>query len=231
MINSRKADRTPSSARPAWADQRPRAPRTAPLRVERGASTSDVVVRRNDVKLLRWPAESARRARYKTLGVLRLLVVEGGVPAPICTDIREDWVRAPITDADLRVRVATLRAKAEAYRLPQVDPYGILRFADRSISVSPCETDLLECLIRHFGAVVLRETLQECLPERPTGISRNALDLHIMRLRRRIRPLGLIIRTARGRGYVLDGAEPPQESSMAKVMPLRRRSGSQGVAS
>lgn len=244
---------TTKSARPTWADSGPRAPRLAPVLVERGAYTgnSDGLAkesavdartpRRSDVKLLRWPAESARRARYKALGVLRLLVVEGGVPAPVCTDIREDWVRAPITDADLRVRVATLQAKAEAYRLPQVDPFGVLRFADRSISVSPCETDLLETLIRHFGTVVLRETLQACLPERPTGVSRNALDLHIMRLRRRIRPLGLVIRTARGRGYLLDSAErfraavpgaPGRldDGEPAKVTPLRRHR-RQGVAS
>jgi DNA-binding winged helix-turn-helix (wHTH) protein len=150
------------------------------------------------------------------------LVVEGGAPAPICTDIREDWVRAPITDADLRVRVATLQAKAEAYRLPQVDPYGILRFGDRSISVSPSETDLLECLIRQFGSVVARETLQDCLPDRPGGVSRNALDLHIMRLRRRIRPLGLVIRTLRGRGYLLDAidADPPADRRRLQRRPL-----------
>jgi DNA-binding winged helix-turn-helix (wHTH) protein len=204
---------------------------------------------RSDVKLLRWPAESARRARYKAMGVLRLLVVEGGAPAPICTDIREDWVRAPITDADLRARVATLQA--DAYRLPQVDPYGILRFAERSISVSPSETDLLECLIRQFGTVVPRDTLHDCLPDRPGGVSRNALDLHIMRLRRRIRPLGLVIRTARGRGYLLESidcsqvvdqrrARPraqlgeaglnDQDSPIAKVTPLRRPHSRHGMA-
>src|SRR5262249_55667543 len=146
-------------------------------------------------------------------GVLRLLVVEGGVPAPICSDLREDWVRAPITDADLRARVATLSAKANSNRLPQIDPYGILRFADRSTSVSPTETELMECLIRQFEALVPREELHDCLPERASECGRNALDLHIMRLRRRIRPLGLSIQTIRGRGYMLqvaaDGSATP----------------------
>src|SRR5215207_166243 len=149
---------TTKSARPTWADSGPRAPRLAPVLVERGACTgnSDGLAkesavdsrtpRRSDVKLLRWPAESARRARYKALGVLRLLVIEGGVPAPVCTDIREDWVRPPMTESDLRARIATLLAKAEAHRLPHLDPYGILRFGDRSITVSPTETELLECL-------------------------------------------------------------------------------------
>lgn len=158
------------------------------------------------------------------MGVLRLLVVEGGVPAPICSDIREDWVRAPITDADLRARMATLSAKAEAHRLPQIDPYGILRFSDRSTSVSPTETDLMECLIRQFEALVSREELRDCLPERAGECSRNALDLHIMRLRRRIRPLGLAIRTVRGRGYMLEAAA---DGSAAQSWPRPRRADSE----
>jgi DNA-binding winged helix-turn-helix (wHTH) protein len=141
------------------------------------------------------------------LGILRLLVVEGGVQAPICSDVREDWVRAPVSDDDLRARIAALRVKAEAHRLPQVDPHGLLRFGGRSTTVSRTETDLLECLVRQFGTLVPRATLRECLPERPGGVSRNALDLHIMRVRRRIEPLGLAIRTVWGRGYVLEAAE------------------------
>jgi len=171
--------------------------------------------RTGEVMLLRWPAEAARRARYKAMGVLRLLVVEGGAPAPICSDIREDWVRAPITEADLRARMASLSARADAHRLPRIDPYGVLRFCDRSTSVSPTETDLMQCLIRQFKSLVPRDELHDCLPERAAGCSRNALDLHIMRLRRRIRPLGLIIRTIRGRGYMLQAAtdEPTQTST------------------
>jgi biotin operon repressor len=171
----------------------------------KGRAVEITTLRRSEVKLLRWPAESARRARYRALGVPRLLVVEGEVPAPVCSDLREDWVRAPITRADLRARIAALQARVEAHQRPQVDPFGILRFADRSVSVSPTETDLLECLTRQFGSLVPRQILRDCLPERPGGVSRNALDLHIMRLRRRIRPLGLVVRNVRGRGYLLEG--------------------------
>jgi len=178
---------------------------------------------RGDVKLLRWPAESARRERYRAQGVLRLLVIEGGVSAPVCSDVREDWVRAPISDSDLMVRVATLRAKADAHRLPQVDPYGVLRFAGQTSTVSRTETDLLECLVRQFGQPVPRETLQECLPDRPGGTSRNALDLHIMRVRRRITPLGLVIRTVWGRGYLLEEASAQSEAGDSGDRRKRKR--------
>jgi DNA-binding response OmpR family regulator len=35
-------------------------------------------------------------------------------------------------------------------------------------------------------------------------MTRNALDLHMMRVRQRINALGLTVRTVWGRGYVLD---------------------------
>jgi DNA-binding winged helix-turn-helix (wHTH) protein len=183
----------------------------------------DMTSRRNDVKLLRWPAESGRRALYQAQGVLRVLVVEGGVPAPICSDVREDWVRAPITENDLRARIASLRARAEAHRLPHVDPHGLLRYGGRSITVSRTETDLMEALIRQYGVLVSRETLLDCLPDRPGGTSRNALDLHIMRLRRRIEPLGLAIRTVWGRGYLLAVADA--EPDELGVLPTNAQPG------
>jgi hypothetical protein len=166
-----------------------------------------------EVKLIRWPAESARRDQCRALGVLRLLVIEGGARPPVCADVREDWVRAPITPDDLQARIAALQARAEVHRRPQVDPNGVLRYCGRSITISPTATDLLERLVREFGVMVSRDELRDCLPDRDGGASRNALDLHIMRVRKRIRPIGLVIRTVWGRGYLLEtssgDAAPP----------------------
>ncbi len=164
--------------------------------------------RSKDIRLVRWPAEADRRARYRAMGVLRLLVVEGGVPAPICSDIREDWVRAPISKEDLWARLENLRARAGAHGMPQVDPYGILRLAGRSVTLSRTETDLLDVLIDRFGCLVSHDTLHQWLPGRQGVASRNALNLHIMRIRRRIKPLGLVIRTVRGRGYLIEAITP-----------------------
>jgi hypothetical protein len=59
------------------------------------------------------------------------------------------------------------------------------------------------------GVVAMRgriggSPLRDCLLDRPGGVNRNALNLHIMRLRRRIRPLGLLVRNVRGRCYLLE---------------------------
>lgn len=162
------------------------------------------IVHDTDVKLVRWPADERMREHFKNQGIPVLLVVEAGCHPPICADAREDWIRAPVSRADLEARMATLRAKAWAGRLPEIDPVGVIRYNGRSCAVSPTEADLLQCLVRDFGEVVARSTLLDCLPERPARCQRNALDLHIMRIRRRIGVMGLAIRTVWGQGYLLE---------------------------
>jgi two-component system, OmpR family, response regulator len=160
-----------------------------------------------EVKLVRWPAEAASLARYRRMNVLRLLVIEGMAEPPITADVKEDWVRPPVSKADLLARIAALRARSDVHAGPHVDPVGLLRYGSRSVTLSAIGTALLTRLADDFGVLVPREELLDLLPGNDGD--RNALDLQIMRLRRRIEPLGLGIRTVRGRGYVLmpqDGA-------------------------
>lgn len=157
-----------------------------------------------EVKLVRWPIDTERRNRYRAAGVPRLLVVEAGARPPVSSDLCEDWVRAPVSRDDLRARIAALKAKAESMRAPQVDPSGVLRCGLRSVSLSPAETDLLTVLVDCFGELASKELLGSCLTDRSEHSRRNALHLHISRIRRRIQPLGLAIRTVWGRGYLLE---------------------------
>jgi DNA-binding response OmpR family regulator len=54
-----------------------------------------------------------------------------------------------------------------------------------------------------LGSVVSRSALTRA--GWPSGEpSRNQLDVHVLRLRRRVEPLGLSLRTLRARGYSLD---------------------------
>jgi DNA-binding response OmpR family regulator len=61
----------------------------------------------------------------------------------------------------------------------------------------------MRALLGDAGEVVTRDELAAVgwPDETPT---RNAVDLRVMRLRRRVEPLGVMIRTVRGRGYVVD---------------------------
>ena len=58
-------------------------------------------------------------------------------------------------------------------------------------------------LIERYAAVVSRDQLARS--GWPVGApGRNALDVHVLRLRRRIAPLGLAIKTVRSRGDLLE---------------------------
>ncbi|GAA3640673.1 hypothetical protein GCM10022267_28880 [Lentzea roselyniae] len=84
---------------------------------------------------------------------------------------------------------------------------GILRFRSRSVVLSPTERALVAELLRRFRALTSREDLLLCLPTKD-GDTSNALHLRIMRLRRRIAPLGLVIKTLWNQGHQLGPASP-----------------------
>jgi DNA-binding response OmpR family regulator len=162
-----------------------------------------------DVVLLRWPAESARREELRRDGQPCLLLLEGGVAPPVAgPDDLEDWIRVPAADGDLRARVDGLRRRTEARTepCPMLDDDGVLRLGDRWVSLPPVEARLTAALLERFGAVVSRDSLARA--GWPAGApGRNALDVHMLRLRRRLSPLALAIRTVRSRGYLLERAE------------------------
>lgn len=160
-----------------------------------------------NVSLVRWPAESDRREALRRAGHPRLLLVERGAP-PLPSDQREDWIRLPADDVDLRARIEALRQRLDtaAAERPDLDGDGVLRLNDRWVALPPVESRIVAALVERFGAVVSRGALT--LAGWPGGSpGRNALDVHVLRLRRRVTPLGLAIRTVRSRGYLLERAD------------------------
>ncbi len=159
-----------------------------------------------DVVLVRWPVEQVRRDELRREGRPRLLLLEDGAPPPVVgVDDVEDWIRVPAGEVDLRARVDALRRRAEARidPAPVLDEDGVLRLGDRWVSLPPVEARLTAALLDRYGAVVSRDALARA--GWPAGApGRNALDVHVLRLRRRLAPLELAIRTVRARGYLLE---------------------------
>lgn len=163
-----------------------------------------------DVVLLRWPAEDARREHLRDIGGPRLLLVEDGRDPPAAVDCLEDWVwvAAPEKEVQARVDALALRdqlhqGNGEAGAIPVIDQHGVLRFHGAWLALPPLEARLMAALIERFGAVAGRDALLRAgwARQAPT---RNALDVHVLRLRRRLAPMGLAIRTIRSRGYLLE---------------------------
>jgi DNA-binding response OmpR family regulator len=161
-----------------------------------------------DVVLVRWPVEADRRVRLQAQRVPRLLLVEEGQAPPHPADCLEDWIRVPADDADVRLRLEGLAARSSQHAdaVPSLDPDGVLRFASAWVSLPPVEARLTRALVDRFGAVVGRDALARAgWPEGAPG--RNALDVHVLRLRRRLATVDLSIKTVRSRGYLLEAAE------------------------
>ena len=163
-----------------------------------------------NVEVVRWPTDAQRLAELRELRVPRLLVVTNGsgdheLPLPV--DCLEDWVtsEAPEWEVDARRLALELRSGQHGVR-PVLDDDGLLHHRDAWVSLSPVEQSLAGVLLERFGAVVTREMLAD--RAWPTGVpTRNALDVHVLRLRRRIAPIGLEIRTVRSRGYLMQSRE------------------------
>ena len=167
-----------------------------------------------DVVLVRWPAEAERRNRLRDAGTPRLLLVEEG-PPPAPDDCLEDWIRVPADDVDVRARMEAVTARVGIHGsddLPDLDHDGVLRHGGSWVSLPPVEARLTSALVERFGAVVGREALARAgWPEGAPG--RNALDVHVLRLRRRLATVGLSIKTVRSRGYLLEAAARRQEQA------------------
>ena len=160
-----------------------------------------------EVTIVRWPAERSVRELLARTGRPRLLVVAGSAAPPVASDPLEDWVREPCTDLDLRARMEGLRLRLEQSLelVPELDADGVIRFGDRWAPLPPVEARITGVLVRRFGAVVPRDDLVAAgWPDGRPG--RNALDVHVLRLRRRLEPVRLAIRTVRSRGYLLEPA-------------------------
>ena len=166
-----------------------------------------------DVTLVRWPAEQLRRERLAEEGLPRLLLVDDGEAPPQVLEHLEDWIRVPADDADIRARIWTLQARYDAAGSvsPVLDDDGVIRVGGAWASLPPVEARITSALLERFGAVVSRDALSRSgWPDGAPG--RNALDVHVLRLRRRLGPLGLVIRTVRSRGYLLEGSDYAQSS-------------------
>jgi DNA-binding winged helix-turn-helix (wHTH) protein len=160
--------------------------------------------RNSDVRLLRWPQQAAERAWCHERQVPRILLIEAGLQPPELVDVYEDWIRPPVPAEDLQIRVRALASRRRRFNHPEVDPHGSLLYKGQRLSISPTQVDLIACLVRNFGELVLRASLADCLPGAQTAVQRNVLDLHIGRLRRKLEPIGLSIRTVWGCGYALE---------------------------
>lgn len=77
-------------------------------------------------------------------------------------------------------------------------------FLEQPIALSAREFALLEVFMSRQNKVVNKEQLLETLCNWETDIGDNAIEVYVHRLRKKIDPTGVCIRTIRGLGYLLE---------------------------
>jgi two-component system response regulator TctD len=128
----------------------------------------------------------------------------------------DDYLVKPFSPIELVARLRALTRRHEN-RLAEVLTVGGLRFdpkamragvGERAVKLSQRECVLLQYLMTKAGRVVPREQLFALIPGWTGATSDNALELLVSRLRAKIEPAQVRLRTVRGLGYLLEAAGP-----------------------
>jgi DNA-binding response OmpR family regulator len=82
-----------------------------------------------------------------------------------------------------------------------------VRVHDKPVELTPREWALLELFLRRPGYVLSKAQIAESLFSFDEHLSANAIEVHVSRLRAKIEPAGVHIRTVRGFGYLWDGGD------------------------
>jgi DNA-binding response OmpR family regulator len=124
----------------------------------------------------------------------------------------DDYMTKPFDLPELEARVRALIRRSHFGAETEI-VYGPVRMdtASRSITISgePVEFSskelaVFELLLQRPGRVVSKEQLLEHMYGFEEEVSQNAIEVLIHRLRKKIEPYGLAVRTIRGLGYVLE---------------------------
>jgi len=75
------------------------------------------------------------------------------------------------------------------------------------LTLTPREYAVLEMLMMQAGKVVCKDRLAHRLSVEGDAVADNAIEVYIHRVRKRIEPHGLLIKTLRGLGYMLEVAD------------------------
>lgn len=126
----------------------------------------------------------------------------------------DDYMCKPFAPAELVARLRALvrrhenrRAGVLALAALRFDTQGMrATVGTQPLSLSARESTVLQYLMTRAGQIVAREQLTALVPGWAAATSDNALELLLSRLRAKIEPAGVRLRTVRGLGYLLEAA-------------------------
>ena len=126
----------------------------------------------------------------------------------------DDYMVKPFDVSEFEARVRSILRRQAGLHASDVQ-IGPVRFdmasrrfhvGDEPLDLPARELALLELFFLRAGRVVGKEAIVQSLTSLDDSLSDNAIEQYVSRLRRRIAPYGLAMKTARGLGYFIEPA-------------------------
>jgi two-component system, OmpR family, response regulator len=124
----------------------------------------------------------------------------------------DDYLSKPFAPEELSARVSALARRGRAIR-SRVIEHGPLTIdlarkraiiSGKPIDLPQREHAILEYLFSNIDAIVGKDKIAGAVASWDEHISANAIEVHISRLRAKLEPAGIRIRTVRGLGYIVE---------------------------
>jgi two-component system OmpR family response regulator len=164
---------------------------------------------------------------FEVLRRLRAAAPAGGGPTPVLVltarDAVEDRVRGldlgaddymvkPFALPELTARVRALLRRSQAHAGPRIvhGPLALDTVARRAflrgepLELAAREWAVLEVLLAKVEKIVSKEAIIQAVAGWGDELSPNAIEVYVSRLRSKLEPAGIRIRTVRGFGYMLE---------------------------
>ena len=124
----------------------------------------------------------------------------------------DDYLTKPFEMDELEARLRAM-ARRKNLEFAERETLGALVFDrgarqllkdDKPLDIPRKEISTLECLLERRGRIVSKAQLIAHVYGTGSDAEESAVEPHVSRLRKRLEPLGLRIKTARGLGYMLE---------------------------
>ncbi len=126
----------------------------------------------------------------------------------------DDYLVKPFSFDELVARIRALVRRHSSDRIPTIGigPLHIdtlrreVRCDDEPLPLTPSEFSLLKYLVQRRGQVFSHDQLIDRLYDSVASVSKNAIEVHISQLRKKLKAAGApaLIKTKRGFGYYVD---------------------------
>lgn len=159
------------------------------------------------VELVQWPHDVTLRSALARAGVARLLLVAPDAEPPMDVAVDEDWIRTPADERDIIYRAKRLSSwMAQLSDSRLVLDEDVAHRGGKAVVLGRSCASLLATLLEHRSWVSRADLELAVWPSGPP--SARALDNLLYRLRTKLEPLGVSVRTAPGRGVFVEADDP-----------------------